>query len=460
MKFLVIGGGIAGLLAAYRLRFDYPDASITLIEREQQLGGLLAGADYGKGRYFDLGTHVFQETGNAVIDNFLLSIVPPEELIHFDVGQGDLAGSLFSGHLQTNTHFTDLRNWVGDTDEMVASLRSHLAGIKDFPSLDRCASLLDVAHLRFGQAYASQVIAPMLEHIFGRPAETLSGFALLLLGLTRVVVDDFPDWLAQSNDEKYRSLFGVPDQRLLPREYCNSKRSFYSRKRGSCAFVEGITKFLERSGVHFKIGTSIVNLDLETASLHLENSMGQSETIKNADGIVLATGVIGVAKLLGLDLAPFGFDRPMPHDLIHLELEEPVDSDLCYFYGLDPNSDFFRITNYRALTNLADDCRLTVEVLGQEQPNLEILLPSLTNQLQALGFLSNEEFTFSQLQRLPAGFPVPTVQNMKALELLGKHLENLLYPHTRVAGIGARPGLFFQNEIMKDVYERAAYFAF
>tara|TARA_B100001094_G_C18191500_1_gene807572 strand:- start:1363 stop:2745 length:1383 start_codon:yes stop_codon:yes gene_type:complete len=459
MNFLVIGGGVAGLLSAHRLRVDYPDASITLIERDHQLGGLLAGVDYGKGRYFDLGTHVFQETGNPDIDEFLFSIVPPEELIHFDVGQGDLAGSFFSGHLQTNTHFTDLRHWVGDTDEMVASLRSHFAGIKDFPSLDRCASLLDVANLRFGKAYASQVIAPMLEHVFGRSAETLSGFALLLLGLTRVVVDDFPDWLAQSKDEKYRSLFGVPDQRLLPQEYRNSKRSFYSRKRGSFAFVEGITKFLESSGVHFKLGTSIVNLDLETASLHLENSMGQFETIKNLDGIVLATGVIGVAKLLGLDLASFGFDRPMPHDLIHLELKEPVDSDLCYFYGLDSKSDFFRITNYRALTNLADDCRLTIEVLGQKQLNPEVLVPSLTNQLQALGFLSNEEFTFSRLQHLPAGFPVPTVRNMKALESLGIHLENLLYPHTRIAGIGARPGLFFQNEIMKDVFERAARFA-
>ncbi|MBT5717392.1 MAG: hypothetical protein HOI70_10810, partial [Opitutae bacterium] len=67
--------------------------------------------------------------------------------------------------------------------------------------------------------------------------------------------------------------------------------------------------------------------------------------------------------------------------------------------------------------------------------------------------------SFSKLQRLPAGFPVPTVRNMKALESLSEYLENLLNPKTKVAGIGARPGLFFQNEIMIDVHERAARFA-
>jgi protoporphyrinogen oxidase len=459
MKFIVIGGGIAGLMAAHRLRSDHPDAAITLIEREKQLGGLLAGVEYGNGRYFDLGTHVFQETGNTEIDNFLLSIVPAEELIHFDVGQGDLAGSVFSGLLQSNTHFTDLRHLVGDTGELLSSLRSHMAEINEFPSIDRCAALMDVARLRFGKSYSSKVLGPTLEHVFGRPAETLSGFALLLLGLTRVVVDDLPAWLNQAGDEKYRTVFGVPDQRMLPKEYRNSKRSFYSRKRGSSSFVEGITRFLKDSEVCFKVGASVVDLDLETASLNLKNSMGQSETIKNADGIVIATGVIGMAKLLGLDMVPFGFDRPMPHDLIHVELGEPVDSDLCYFYGLDAECEFFRITNYRALTDLDNDSRLTIEFLGHSQPDPAILLSSVVSRLKALDFLSNEEFSFSKLQRLPAGFPVPTVRNMKALESLSKYLENLLNPKTRVAGIGARPGLFFQNEIIKDVHERAARFA-
>jgi hypothetical protein len=160
-----------------------------------------------------------------------------------------------------------------------------------------------------------------------------------------------------------------------------------------------------------------------------------------------------------LDMVPFGFDRPMPHDLIHVELGEPVDSDLCYFYGLDAECEFFRITNYRALTDLDNDSRLTIEFLGHSQPDPAILLSSVVSRLKALDFLSNEEFSFSKLQRLPAGFPVPTVRNMKALESLSKYLENLLNPKTRVAGIGARPGLFFQNEIIKDVHERAARFA-
>jgi protoporphyrinogen oxidase len=458
MNFVVVGGGIAGLLAARRLRFDFPDASIVLIERGQQLGGLLVGSDYENDRYFDLGTHVFQETGNSEIDNFLLNSVSPEELIHFDIGQGDLAGAVVSGHLQANTHFTDLRQMSGDEAELVASLRSHFAKIDEFPEIDRGASLLDVATTRFGKPFASRVLAPMLENIFGRSAESLSGFAMLLLGLTRVVVDDYVEWLDQANDEKYRAFFGVPDQRLLPEVYRHSNRSFYSRTRGSFAFVKGMSRVLEQSGVVFKLGASIFELDLEKGFLMLNSSTGQSEMMENVDGIVLATGVIGGAKLLNLDLASFDFDRPMSHDLIHLELEEPVESDLCYLYGLDSSCDFFRITNYRALTGISDDTRLTIEILGCPDPDPEILIPRIVRQLQGLSFVSNSKVSFSRLQRLPAGFPVPTVRNMRALESLSEHLHSLLPPHVRIAGIGARPGLFFQNEIMKDVYERAAFF--
>ena len=38
-KVLIIGGGITGLAAAYRLQQQAPDAQITVIEKSERLGG-------------------------------------------------------------------------------------------------------------------------------------------------------------------------------------------------------------------------------------------------------------------------------------------------------------------------------------------------------------------------------------------------------------------------------------
>ena len=84
MKYAVIGAGITGLMAAKAILDKDSDAHVTIIERDQVVGGLLAGIEYSEQElYFDLGTHIFQETGIDEIDNNLLSAIPPKDLIHF-----------------------------------------------------------------------------------------------------------------------------------------------------------------------------------------------------------------------------------------------------------------------------------------------------------------------------------------------------------------------------------------
>ena len=58
-SFLLVGGGIVGLATAYRLRERYPDASITLLEKEKQVGQHQTGHNSGVlhcGLYYKPGT--------------------------------------------------------------------------------------------------------------------------------------------------------------------------------------------------------------------------------------------------------------------------------------------------------------------------------------------------------------------------------------------------------------------
>ncbi len=108
--YVIVGSGIGGLISAWRILSVDITASITIIERNTQPGGLLSGIVYPNGLYFDIGTHIFQETGLNEVDSYIQGAIAPEDLIVFENGTGDIAGSYLNGVLQTNASFPDLRN--------------------------------------------------------------------------------------------------------------------------------------------------------------------------------------------------------------------------------------------------------------------------------------------------------------------------------------------------------------
>ncbi|MEO0396997.1 MAG: NAD(P)-binding protein [Cyanobacteria bacterium P01_A01_bin.137] len=455
MKFAVVGGGLAGLMAARSLNVAYPNSDITLIERSQALGGLLAGIQYDEpDAYFDKGTHIFRETGHSEIDEFILNSIPSKELIHFEVDQGDLSGAVFEGRLQTNTHFPDIRHRA-DYKELVKALRYRTDSAAPIPTVKRLEPFLSNACDRFGDLYTKRVLAPILSSLYQRPAKDLASFALLLPGLTRVVGMDYADWLAISDCNQYREIFAVPDQRQLPNSFRHGKRSFYSRKQGSRRFIKGIANVLKASGVNILRGTTITALDLNQLILICLNQIG--ETLKlQVDGLVIATGVIGAAHLLKINLAQFDFDTPLLNRIVNLILKDPVDSNLCYFYGLDPKVDFYRVTNYRGFSDNFQDRRISIEVLGRADIDDRLLPRYLIGQLCKTAFLPNDQFSFCDTVRLDTGFPAPTVQNMQSLTRLSEYIERLLPNRVICGGIGTHQGLFFQNEILENLYKRTS----
>jgi hypothetical protein len=430
-----------------------PRAQITVLERAPQMGGLLTGVDYpDQGLYFDLGTHICQETGNAEYDSALLEAVPGQDLLHFPTGLGDLSGAVFDGRLQEGIHFPDIRRHP-DAASLIASVREHIRGQRQMTDLERSASLLETAAAKFGWAYAEKVLGPVLEHVYCTPADKLSGFAMQLPGLSRVVVDDHEDWLRAVFDGQYRAVAAVPDQRLLPVAMRHNRRSFYSRRSGSRAFVDGIVRRLSNAGARMLTGVQVARLDLQGSLIEYQ-AAGRTHALRY-DSLVVATGAIGAAHLLKLDLSDYRFDRPLTHRLIHLRLVESCPSDLCYLYGLDTACDWYRVTNYRAFSGDDMDRRLTVEVLGREGIDNEAWPRKVAEHLASLGLLRSPAYDFSAVMRLPAGFPSPTQSNIVSLMSLGKKAAEFLPPNAVLCGIGANGGLFFQNEVALDAYWRA-----
>jgi protoporphyrinogen oxidase len=257
MNYVIVGGGITGLLSAKILRDRHPNANVCILEKENTIGGLLTGISYKEnGIYFDTGTHIFQETGNSNIDDILINSIDSDSLIHYRKGKGDLAGLFINGILQKNSYFPDLRNEKISKD-ILNSVRNHVASGVKIESVDSCKSLLMVANSRFGSRFTDDIITPIFEKVFGLPVKDMSAFALSLTGWTRVILDDFDDWFTNISNESYKSIVAVPDQRKLPVQMHHGRRSFYSKINGSNALINGLRDSLIARNVEIITGADI-----------------------------------------------------------------------------------------------------------------------------------------------------------------------------------------------------------
>lgn len=456
MNYLIIGGGISGLVSAHALLKGNPLAQITIVEKDQNLGGLLSGIEYeDENLYFDTGTHIFQETGNQEVDQLLLNSVPSSDLIRFPIGQGDICGTVFNRILQRNSHFPDLRHCI--ESKISKSILKHLENLPEIPEFSRENSLFEVATARFGEEFTQQVVAPIFEHIFGLGINSLSAFALLLTGWTRVIIDNEREWMCNSNDRLYRSLIAIPEQRNLPLKLHHGRHSFYSNSKGSKAFIQGLATSLEKRGVIILNNCTVTSFELGDLTLTLRDSNNKEVSLK-PDKVIFSNGVIGAAKILGINLTQYHFEKPMRHRVIDVLLKESCDSDLCYLLGMDQSCDWYRVTNYSTITGNRSDRRITIEVLGNKKGDSKNLASRCLSQLRNISFLKSTGTEFFRIRDLPYGFPTPSVCNFKSISALWSDLKNSLPENILLAGIGSNKSLFFQNEVVVDIYNRTLKF--
>jgi oxygen-dependent protoporphyrinogen oxidase len=451
IDYIVIGGGLAGLISAWRLKTLYPTAKIIILEKNSYLGGLLAGITYPKNDlYFDMGAQIFQETGIAELDNFILSCISPQDLIHFPIGAGDLAGAIYNGRLQENSHFPDIRNRI-DYMELAKSLKEHLDSHSVIPLFDPTESLLSASIKRFGEAYTNKVVIPITENVYQMPASSLSAFALSLMGLTRVIVDDQDIWEKCACNDSYRQVIGCPDQRNLPVQFRHSRRSFYSRNQGTRSFVEGIATRLRNMGIQILTETTIKELNIHKKIVKFSNSNDSTKECK-VHGIIIATGIVGAAKLLGISMKQFALKPPLPLSVINLLLQRPLETDMFYFYGLDNDCGFYRITNYRAFSDNNSDYRVTIEVLHEKVT--EDLIRKIGNKMRTLNLISELKWNFLGINEIKmSGFPDPELNNTVELRYLCKEMNRMKADNLKVLAIDTKKIIYFRKQILIDAYE-------
>ena len=78
---VIVGSGITGMIASILMRKKNPNCAIYLIEKENQVGGLLKSYKYNNGLIFDHGMHNFNETGIVELDSILWNILGDDWIV-------------------------------------------------------------------------------------------------------------------------------------------------------------------------------------------------------------------------------------------------------------------------------------------------------------------------------------------------------------------------------------------
>lgn len=452
MDFVIIGAGVAGLITAKILLSKNKNANIKIVERGCSAGGLLYGKLYENGVYFDHGTHIFQETGITELDSMMKNAIGSSNIIEYDYGFGDIAGAVYNGILQENSHFPDLRK-CKEIQKIQAELDDIRSRKSKFLNIEKHLSLSDISNSRFGHTATNKIIKPIMKNMYGRDPSELSGLALQLPGITRILVDNFDTWKRKAQDHSYRAIIGVPEQTELPKEFQHGRKSFYSKTFGSRSVINGLVEQLQDQGVEFHFSSEVKFLSLSPLEFCIENE-NTNIKIDKCSHLIITSGVISAAQMLGKDIRSYNLSKPDPTRLMDIVLNEQTKSDLCFFYNYDSDARWYRVTNYSAFSQIDSDRRISVEVIGSEDLTDEQLLDDTLRHLAQIGFLEDTSYSYMNIRKPPGGFPTPSVTNMHALTGIYTDLMQLLPDTVSLSGIGTANNAFFQNEILVDIYNR------
>lgn len=456
---VVVGGGIAGLVAALLLT-EQRGRQVIVVEREREIGGLLRCFDYGSRGVFDYGMHNMYETGIADLDALLFGLLAAEEWQLLEGPQRDLAGLVFSGKVQHNSPYPDLRSLSEEQWRRCASgfFRQLSEG-----TVWGTDNAFDDARTRLGQDIASLVIDPAVRKQFGKPASELSSFATRLTTLSRVVMFNeaiFGDLMAS---DSLRDRLAYPEQRRLPLRWASGRKAYYPKAYGMYRVIDALRKRLDRAGATFHTSTQVASIEQagdSITSLCLQDSSGTMHKVDSIGHLVWTSGMPPLASALGLDIRGYGFDPARKTVVVNLLLQDPpAMGDLYYLYCYEPGCSTFRVTNFSAYCDgarRADGHPVAVELLLDEPlPSSDDIAKRAISELMQFGVIDAPgQVNFKAVEPLAAGFPMPSSRNFNALADIRSRIQDLEIGNLTSLGILSEEGVFFQRDVLAQTYRK------
>ena len=462
-SFVIVGGGLPSLVLAHLLQLGKSDPRpVLVVEKSAQLGGQFRSETNSSGKTFDLGMHIFYETGLSDIDSVISNLLPDEEWNFLEGNLRDLAGIFFNGSLQVNSPYPDLRSLAGDPGITAKYFFDLCSTLESRGALgEEGVTALEVLTSRFGPLLAHEIHAPILEKLYCTPPSKLHPLAAHLTKMDRVVLFDERSSTELMKSEEFRKRIAYPSQLNLPDIRTSNYRGIYPKTFGFGAVVELLSARLKDIGVNFLTDAAVTGIHFEGGSRvsGLQVSIGDKEdfTTSVKEGVVWSTDPYSLSFLLGNE-KPKGNRNQRKKYYVHVALHSrPNLGGLYYAYIFDKTSDIFRITDYTSYCADASSDGLypiSVEYWPEGATETQSIEHAVVQDLQALGVISSGSDVQSVcISPVPAAFPDPTLENVHALEKVFAFISGAGLTNLAVTGPLSKQGVFFLHEVLRSGYE-------
>jgi protoporphyrinogen oxidase len=457
---VVIGGGISGLVGAVLMRRRAPRSEIYIVERSNEVGGLLKSFDEGPYGRFDYGLHTIVETGISELDKLFLDLLPLHEWEYLEGERRDLSGIFFRGRLQYNAHYVDLRSLP--PTEYERCLADFFVNLQK-QYLSPAENMRDYLYQRFGRYISDSYLIPIVKKLYGHASEHIDTMGAVLTPLDRVVLFDEKIFSQLMDSAPLRARVAYPEQRNLPLKYSSGKRSIYPKQYGSYRVIDALLRLLETLDIRILTNSEIKKITISGSritSLDLERD-SRTFKIDSIRTLLWTVDLPALARHLDIDLREVSFDCPRSTVIASLLLTRPpLTQDLFYFYDFDCRGSSYRFVNYSAYCPSAarnGGYPVSIELVidpasaAGKDTHKELALADLQRFDVAGG---GSEVLHISARKLPNGFPTLTTKNMKALAFIRNQIRRLEISNLVFTGILAEPGLFFQTDVLADLYHK------
>ena len=429
-KTVVVGAGLSGITAAY---FEArKGGEVVLLESDSRPGGLL-NSDFNAGHYFDYGTHIFSDTGEEQLDQFLFSDLNES---NSTVTKTIATANYFQGMMNNKNSYVDTS--VLPEEDFNRGCMELLSAMEN----TKAENLREYLKSRIGGTLYNLIFKDVIKKYMGIDAQDLSTKAGALFDMTRVLAFD-------DATTKRLCKIDMYDARLGHHKKEEGVIKYYPKKGGAGKVIELLMGKLQQSGVFFKPSTKISAVVEKQGKC--QKIVTDSETFK-FDKLLWTLPASFLIRLAGLNqFAPLPqFRNTGLYDFV---FTEPLNSNATFINIYDTKLLSGRVTLYQNLTQ-SNNYNCTVEVLADNDVDLSVQTDLILRELVEMKLMGGLGCCkFRQFRKVKNGFPVLTTDFVSSQNKLQKFCESYF---CNVEFVGRSAKVFFMPEILRDVYEKVA----
>lgn len=433
---VVVGGGVAGLVAARLLAERGP---VRLIERSQELGGLMRSAAGPDGLAFDLGTHFILATGHPELDALLFDRCDAQGWWRFTDSLRE--GHVVNGRLNSATGCLDATTLP---DDLLTRAQTEIVRADSGAG----TTLADHFAGRYGAVLTRHLLTPAIEKLTGLAPDQLEPDAHAPFSLNRVVAFDRDTSRVLKQAPALDAKLAFADRR----DGRSTIVKYYPKSGGVGRWIDMIREELVALGVTIERGKAVDSLIREQDRITAVRCDGGDSY--SLDSLVWTLPLAFYLRALG---EPVPGMPPVMRDLVVIDFvfDQALTSDLHWVCCYDKDDLTYRTTLYPNIgARRAPPHHLTVEVLTDRNAEFADLVARVWEEQIAYGLVPRgAEPRWSRTRTLPNAVPVRSLGFARSQAAQSAAAAGSA---SNVTLLGRAAGSHFQIETLRGVFAALA----